>query len=67
MKNDCLQKAKCLLSETNTTCVLCNQEAVITDNRRGIRPLLDLLENNTDVTGYAALPALYRALKELSK
>ena len=53
MVMDCLEEAKFLLSETGCTCVLCSQDAVLTDNRRGIRPLLDLLENNTDVTGYA--------------
>ena len=49
-----LEKAKLLLSKGNCTCVLCNKETVLTDNRRGIRPLLDLLESNTDVAGYAA-------------
>lgn len=53
MTTNNLEKAKLLLIETGCTCVLCNQKTVLTDNRRGIRPLLDLLENSTDVAGYA--------------
>lgn len=52
---DCinLEKAKMLLSKTDCTCVLCNGDIILTDNRRGVRPLLDLLEGNTDVVGFA--------------
>ena len=52
---DCvnLEKAKMLLSKTDCTCVLCNGDIILTDNRRGVRPLLDLLETETNVAGFA--------------
>lgn len=52
---DCknLAKAKKLLSETGCTCVLCNDSVILTDKRRGVRPLLDLMEGRVDVTGFA--------------
>ena len=49
-----LEKAKMLLQKTGSTCVLCGSDVILTDNRRGVRPLLDLLEGNTAVTGFAA-------------
>ena len=48
-----LEKAKMLLVKTSNTCVLCSGEIILTDNRRGVRPLLDLLETKTDVSGFA--------------
>lgn len=53
MNSDSLNKAKTLLDKTYSTCVLCNKDTVLTDNRRGIRPLLDLLETNTNVAGFS--------------
>lgn len=47
-------KAKMLLTKTDNTCVLCGGDVILTDKRRGVRPLLDLLEAGTDVTGFAA-------------
>lgn len=49
-----LEKAITLLQQTGCTCVLCNEELIITDKRRGIRPLLDLLDNETNVEGFYA-------------
>ena len=49
-----LEKAKMLLSKTESTCVLCGEQVIITDKRRGVRPLLDLVESNTDVAGFSA-------------
>lgn len=49
-----LEKAITLLQQTGSTCVLCSEELIITDKRRGIRPLLDLLDNETDITGFCA-------------
>lgn len=49
-----LEKAKTLLSKTDCTCVLCRDNVILTDKRRGIRPLLDLLDGNTDTCGFAA-------------
>ena len=48
-----LDKAKMLLDKTDNTCVLCSDRVIITDKRRGVRPLLDLLENDIDVVGFA--------------
>ena len=52
---DCvnLEKAKMLLNKTGCTCVLCNKDIILTDNRRGVRPLLDLLETNTNVASFS--------------
>ena len=54
MNCGCLEKAKMLLHKTGSTCVLCSEEVILTDNRRGVRPLLDLLEGNASVKGFAA-------------
>ena len=54
MNLECLNKAKMLLSKTGSTCVLCGSDVILTDNRRGVRPLLDLLEGNASVAGFAA-------------
>ena len=50
----CLEKAKMLLTKTGSTCVFCGNDVILTDNRRGVRPLLDLLEGNASVKGFAA-------------
>lgn len=47
-----LDKAKMLLDRTDNTCVLCSGQVIITDRRRGVRPLLDLLESDADVNGF---------------
>lgn len=47
-------KARSLLESGGYTCVLCRDEAVLTDTRRGIRPLLELLENPGQLSGYSA-------------
>ena len=47
-----LQQARTLLSG-GYTCVFCRNGATITDDRRGVRPLLDLLEQGCDLTGYS--------------
>ena len=48
-----LEKAKTLLEKTGSTCVLCSGDVILTDKRRGVRPLLDLLESNTDVANFS--------------
>lgn len=53
MDCDSLEKAKMVLDNTNSTCVFCNGEVIITDKRRGVRPLLDLLENEANVSMFA--------------
>ena len=47
-----IEKAKMLLNKTGSTCVLCSDSVILTDKRRGIHPLLDLLDNNTNVEGF---------------
>ncbi len=54
MCKPCLEKAKMLLSKTENTCVLCGEQVIITDKRRGVRPLLDLVENGAEVAGFSA-------------
>lgn len=49
-----LEKAKMLLAQTNSTCVFYNGQIILTDNRRGVRPLLDLLEGDADIAGFSA-------------
>lgn len=48
-----LEKAKMLLNKTDNTCVFCCDDVILTDKRRGVRPLLDLIEGQVDVTGFA--------------
>ena len=47
-----LMKARQLLEEGGCTCVLCRGEAVHTSHHRGVRPLMELLEE--DVAGFCA-------------
>lgn len=54
MEQECLNKAKMLLNKTGSTCVLCGSDVILTDNRRGVRPLLDLLDGGASVSGFAA-------------
>ena len=49
-----LEKAKALLRQTGATCVLCRGDSVISDTRRGIRPLLELLDSGKDFSDYSA-------------
>ena len=52
--NENLSKARCLLESGGHTCVLCKEDAVLTDDRRGIRPLLDLYHSGADLHGFSA-------------
>jgi len=49
-----LQKAKDLLVQNGYTVVLCRGDAIHTDTRRGVLPLLSLLDRGVCVTGFAA-------------
>ena len=49
-----LEKARALLRQTGATCVLCRGDTTISDTRRGIRPLLELLDSGKDFSDYAA-------------
>ncbi|MBE6942215.1 MAG: DUF1893 domain-containing protein [Ruminococcaceae bacterium] len=48
-----LEKAKMLLNINGHTCVFCDGQTILTDKRRGVRPLLDILESGRDVSGYS--------------
>lgn len=47
-------RAKALLVDSNYTVVLCRDEITHTDTRRGVAPLLALLDRGEDVSGFAA-------------
>lgn len=49
-----LEKAKTLLRDGEYTVVLCRGDATLTDARRGVAPLLALLDRGEDVSGFAA-------------
>lgn len=53
--NPVLQKACSLLQEGGYTCVLCNEEGSIhVSTQRGVKPLLDWLDEGRDLRGYSA-------------
>lgn len=43
-----------ILNEGSYTCVLRRGDITLTDDRRGIRPLMELLESGKDLHGYSA-------------
>ena len=47
-------RAKTLLTDGDYTVVLCRDEITHTDTRRGVAPLLALLDRGEDVSGFAA-------------
>lgn len=49
-----LEKAKEILAQTGSTCVLCRDDLVYTATARGIRPLIDWLESGEDTCGFSA-------------
>lgn len=49
-----LQRAKTALTEGGYTVVLCRDGVTYTDTRRGVAPLLALLDRGENVTGFAA-------------
>lgn len=53
MNND-LSKARQLLETGSYTCVFCRGDTLLTDNRRGILPLLDLLRSGQDLRDFSA-------------
>ena len=52
--NPDLNKAGEILSQGHFTCVICRGDEVYTTMLRGVRPLLDYLEQGTDLTGACA-------------
>ena len=53
MKSD-LQKAKEIMETYGDTCVLCRGDVVFTSTERGIKPLIEFIENHTDMKGFSA-------------
>lgn len=49
-----LHRARKLLEQGDYTCVLCRGGQVFTDNRQGIRPLLELLDGHGNFSGFCA-------------
>ena len=49
-----VERAKALLVDSHYTVVLCRDEITHTDTRRGVAPLLALLDRGEDVSGFAA-------------
>ena len=52
--NENAMKARKVLESGGYTCVLCQGDAIVTDRRRGVRPLLDLLDSGENFAGYSA-------------
>lgn len=49
-----LEKAKEILAQTGSTCVLCRDDIIYTTAVRGIAPLVDWLESGQDTCGFSA-------------
>ena len=49
-----LKKAKEILENSEYTCVFCNGDSVLTSQKRGVAPLLELLDENKSLEGYSA-------------
>ena len=49
-----LSRAKKLLAEGGYTCALCRGESEYTSEQRGVKPLVQWVEQGTDLVGYSA-------------
>lgn len=49
-----LNKARQILEQGGHTCVLCHEDNIYTDDRRGVRPLLDFLARSQDWSSFCA-------------
>lgn len=49
-----LEKAKEILAQTGSTCVLCRDDITYTTTQRGVAPLLNWLDNGVDTCGFSA-------------
>lgn len=49
-----LNKARSLLETGNYTCVICSDDTVLTATERGVKPLLNWLEEGQNLQGYSA-------------
>lgn len=53
MRTD-LEKAADMLKSGEYTCVLCNNDKIITCTERGVKPLIDLLDSSAGLNGFSA-------------
>ena len=53
MRND-TKKARDILVKNGYTCVLCRENEEFHSALRGVKPLIDFLESNTDFNGFSA-------------
>ena len=49
-----LERAKAILEQENCTCVLCAETGIYKSDRRGVAPLLQLLDEGVQVAGFSA-------------
>ncbi len=49
-----LEQAKKLLRDGSYTIALCNGDKIYTSTERGVKPMLDFIENRTDLRGFSA-------------
>ncbi|MBP1562735.1 MAG: DUF1893 domain-containing protein [Oscillospiraceae bacterium] len=52
--SDNLTKCREILKSGNFTIVLSDGKTLLTDTKRGVKPLFDLLDKNTDLSGFSA-------------
>ncbi len=48
------KRAKAELESGNYTCVICRRDEIYVDTQRGVKPLLDLLDNGVRLSGFSA-------------
>ncbi len=48
------ERAKTLLSDNNYTCVLCKNDKIITSTKRGVKPLVELVDSSENLNGFSA-------------
>ena len=49
-----IEHAKQLLTGEGYTCVICRGDDIHTSEKRGVAPLIELLDSNIDIRGYSA-------------
>lgn len=49
-----IDKAKELLKSGGFTCVLCRGEQIYTSEKRGVAPMLEFIDNGTELSGFSA-------------
>lgn len=49
-----IEHAKQLLTDARYTCVICRSDDIHKSEKRGVAPLIELLDNKADVRGYSA-------------